>query len=127
MNIKTLATAMIALGAMTTAGMAQTQGGTAAMVEVENDATMVPQFNMNVDQFEELDIVTADGERLGDVEEVLADTSGKVVAVVAEFGGFLGVGEKEVILMLDQVELQNDALVTPLTKDELKTLPEWKD
>lgn len=97
-----------------------------AYVEVENDATMVPGFGMNVDQFEELDVYSAAGERIGDVEDVLANSSGKVVAVVVDYGGFLGVGEREAVFTLDQLQLKDRKLVTSMTKAQLEALPAWK-
>jgi sporulation protein YlmC with PRC-barrel domain len=97
-----------------------------ALVEVDRDDTMVPSLGMNVDRLEELDLIGANGEKIGDVEDVLADSSGKVVAVVIEYGGFLGMGEKEAVFMLDKLKLQNGKLVTTMTKAELEKLPAWK-
>ena len=97
-----------------------------ALVEVERDDTMVPSLGMNVDRLEELDLVGTNGDKIGDVEDVLADSSGKVVAVVIEYGGFLGVGEKEAVFMLDKLKLQNGKLVTTMTKADLEKLPVWK-
>lgn len=116
----------IAASCMLVAGSALAAGNAPSLVEVENDETMVPAFGMNVDRLEELDLVGANGEEIGDVEDVLADSSGKVVAVVIEYGGFLNMGEKEAVFMLDTLKLQDGKLVTAMTKAELEALPNWK-
>ena len=48
-------------------------------------------------------------------------------AVAAEVGGFLGVGEKEVIIPLNQLQVSGDDLATAMTKEQLEALPEWDD
>lgn len=97
-----------------------------ALVKVENDATVVQPWNITVDQLEELDLVSPKGDRIGDVEDVLADPSGKVVAVVVEYGGFLGVGEKEAVFQLSTLQYTNGKLVTAMTKAQLEALPNWR-
>ncbi|MGE0666484.1 MAG: PRC-barrel domain-containing protein [Sphingomonadales bacterium] len=116
---------LVTAGCMLVAWSALAAGDTPALVEVEDDAAMVTSVGMNVDSLEELDVVGANGEEIGDVEEVLADSSGKVVAVVVEYGGFLNMGEKEAVFMLDKLKLQNGKLVTTMTKGELEALPNW--
>ena len=107
--------------------MAQAPSGAAsALVEVDDDSLQVTPFGITVDQLEELDVVSPSGDRIGDVEEVLADATGKIVAVVVEYGGFLGVGEKEAVFQLKSLTLQDNKLVTKMTKAELEALPDWK-
>lgn len=116
----------IATSCMLMAGSALAAGPAPSLVEVNKDETMVPSLGMNVDRLEELDLVGPDGKKIGDVEDVLADSTGKVVAVVIEYGGFLNMGEKEAVFMLDKLKLQDGKLVTSLTKAELEALPNWK-
>ncbi len=95
--------------------------------ELEEDNQTARWNNMTVDQLEDMDIVNADGDEIGEVEEVLADVDGNIVAITAEVGGFLGIGDKEVVVSLDEFELRDDELVTSLTKEQLEALPLWKD
>ena len=74
-----------------------------------------------------MDVANASGEKIGEVSEVLIDRSGQVVALAVEAGGFLGLGDRDVVVQFDQVKLQGDRLVTSLTKEQLKDMPEWKD
>jgi sporulation protein YlmC with PRC-barrel domain len=78
-------------------------------------------------ELDDMDVVNPAGEKIGEVEEVLMDTSGKVVAVAVEVGGFLGIGDDDVIIQLDQLRLENKQLVTTLTKEEIEALPKWDD
>ena len=95
--------------------------------EAEDDSMMVQPFNISVDDFEDMDVEGANGEDVGEIEEVLVDASGQPVAVAVEVGGFLGIGEKTVVIRLDQLQREQDLLRTSLTKDQIEQLPEWDD
>ena len=84
-------------------------------------------LNLPVSEIEDMDIVGPDGSDVGEVEEVLVNASGQAAAVAAEVGGFLGVGEKEVIILLNQLQVSGDDLATVMTKEQLEALPEWDD
>ncbi|MBR0693201.1 PRC-barrel domain-containing protein [Bradyrhizobium lablabi] len=68
--------------------------------------------------------------KIGDVDDVLVDKSGKVTGLVIGVGGFLGVGEKDVIVPFAAVKTtkKNDKwwLTLDETKDDLKTAPGFK-
>lgn len=71
-------------------------------------------------------------ESIGDINDLVIDTSGKVTGVVAGVGGFLGIGERRVMLGYDQLQFNRDAngrmvVVTQMTRDQLRSLPEWRD
>ena len=98
-----------------------------AMVEIEEDDLIVAPLNVTVDDLEDMDVVSADGEDIGDVEEVLGGADGQAAALALEVGGFLGVGERDVIVPLDQVTMQGDDLVLDMTQEEVEALPVWDD
>lgn len=95
----------------------------------ELDDVEVPRLGITIDRLEDMDIVGADGEEIGEVEEILVDRDGRIVAVAAEFGGFLGIGEREVVIRLDQLAVQSnrEKLVVAMTREQLMALPEWGD
>jgi hypothetical protein len=66
---------------------------------------------------------TVDGERVGEVVEVIPATGTELEAIHADIGGFLGFGETRVKLMPAQVTKQGDRIVVSLTKEEVKKLP----
>ena len=98
-----------------------------ALRELDDDNATVMWNGLTVDQIEDMDIVNAEGDTIGDIEEVLADAEGRIVAVTAEVGGFLGLGDKEVVVSLDHLELQGDRFITALTADQLEASPRWDD
>jgi len=68
--------------------------------------------------------------KIGDVDNVLVDKSGKVTGLVVGVGGFLGAGEKDVIVPFSAVKTtkKNDKwwLTLDETKDDLKNAPGFK-
>lgn len=98
---------------------------TAPVLKEADDDVMVQSFNMSASDLEDADLVDASGNEIGDIETVLVDASGAPVAVAAEVGGFLGMGEKTVVINLDQLQLKDDEVVTVLTKEQLGALTPW--
>jgi sporulation protein YlmC with PRC-barrel domain len=77
-------------------------------------------------------LTNAAGETVGDVNDLLLDNSGKVTHVVVGVGGFLGIGERNVALKFEQVQISRDSsnrisASANVTKDSLNAAPEWKD
>jgi sporulation protein YlmC with PRC-barrel domain len=65
------------------------------------------------------------GQQLGHVEQVILGRDNKQYIVIGH-GGFLGLGEKRIVLGLDNVRLTGDRLVIRgLTEAELKAMPAW--
>lgn len=51
-----------------------------------------------------LDVYNENNEKLGDVNEIILDKSGKVAAVVIGVGGFLGMGEHDIAVTMDKLK-----------------------
>ncbi|MFG1319977.1 PRC-barrel domain-containing protein [Xanthobacter autotrophicus] len=69
-------------------------------------------------------------ENLGEINDLVLDRTGTVTAAVIGVGGFLGVGQKDVAVPFQAVEMTRNAdgknrLVLRKTKDELKAAPEF--
>jgi len=82
--------------------------------------------DLTVDDIDDMNVVNAQGEKIGEVEDVLVDPSGKPVAVTVEMGGFLGIGEKHYVLDIAKLTSKDKVLQTTLTKEQLQQQPEWK-
>lgn len=108
-------------------GAATAPAGAAGLREAEDESLIVQPFNVSIDDLEDMDVFTPAGEEIGEVDEVLVDAAGNVVAVAIEAGGFLGMGDKRVVVGLDRLRLENQRLVTEMTKEQLEALPEWDD
>ena len=125
-----LLTALVCASAMVV-GTAQAQSGPAerrpaGYFEIEDDRRVVERFNMTVDQLDDLDVFTAAGERIGEVEEVLMDATGHPVAVSVELRRSVG-GSPEHVVALDRLRLEGQRLVTDLTRAQIEALPLWDD
>lgn len=127
---KLLAGVMLSLlttAALPAAMAQQGQAPASGLREAEDDAMIVQPFNVSVDKLEDMDLVGPGGEDIGEIDEVLVDAAGQPAAVAAEVGGFLGVGERDVVIQLDQLRLDGDRLATDLTKEQLEALPDYDD
>ena len=92
-----------------------------------------------------VNIYNEQNDKIGQVDDVIVDSSGKVDGVVVSVGGFLGMGEHDVMMKLDQIKFANKAGTTTTgstssdskqwypdrgtvnaTKDQLKAMPQFK-
>jgi hypothetical protein len=72
-------------------------GGTIYTMNQADDEGWDPEFMF--------DSVNADWNRIGTIEDLVLDRSGQVVGIVAEVGGFLDLGDKHVMLEVDDLNL----------------------
>jgi sporulation protein YlmC with PRC-barrel domain len=67
---------------------------------------------------------------VGTVQDLYVDASGSIKTVVVAVGGFLGVGAKDVAVKWSDIKQSRDGksvmLTTSLSKDELKSMPDYK-
>jgi sporulation protein YlmC with PRC-barrel domain len=75
------------------------------------------------------DLVNARGNELGEVSSLVVDTQrNNAIHAIVTYGGFLGVGEKRVLLPLERLHLRGDKLVVnDLSDDQLRQLPDFRD
>lgn len=99
-----------------------------------NDTAAVPKGKMTTGQIsasELLDetVVSQANESVGDINDIILDSNGKVASVIVGVGGFLGIGEKDVALSFDQLAFANNdtdlVVTTNATKESLQAAPEY--
>ncbi|MFC4353123.1 PRC-barrel domain-containing protein [Fodinicurvata halophila] len=72
-------------------------------------------------------IVNSEGDEVARVEDLLADQSGEAVAVLAEAGGILGIGAKQIAIPLSELSAgENGQLASSLTEEDIETMPEYE-
>ncbi|MBF0375725.1 MAG: PRC-barrel domain-containing protein, partial [Alphaproteobacteria bacterium] len=73
-------------------------------------------------------VVGPGGERLGEIEDVLVDDSGKPQAAIIERGGFLGIGAKQIAIAWPELSLSDDQqnVVVNMTEDQIAQAPEYE-
>ncbi|WEX10047.1 PRC-barrel domain-containing protein [Chelativorans sp. AA-79] len=74
----------------------------------------------------------ANDERVGEIGDVVLTPEGDVDAAIVDVGGFLGIGEKEVAIGMDNLVFQTDDngelyLFTDFTQDELEAQPAYDE
>ncbi|MBP6769521.1 MAG: PRC-barrel domain-containing protein [Reyranella sp.] len=72
-------------------------------------------------------VVNEAGDTVGKIDEIIVGPDGKAPFVVLSVGGFLGLGDKLIVLPYEQLRTNGKKMVLPgATKDSLKALPEFK-
>jgi PRC-barrel domain len=78
------------------------------------------------------DVRSTTGEDMGRIVDVIVDRAGQVRAAVIDFGGFLGVGSRKIVvdwnaLHFGQIANKGESITLELTKDQVKAAPENKE
>jgi hypothetical protein len=77
------------------------------------------------------DVVSATGEKMGRIVDVLFDHSGKPFAAVIDFGGFLGVGMRKIAVDWNALRFdlgeKNHVIILDLGREQLQAAPEYKE
>ncbi len=79
-----------------------------------------------------LDLNNAANEDVGEIEDLVSDSSMNVKGLVLSVGGFLGMGDRYVVVPPNAVKLTFDSAAkewkgtSSLTREQLKTMPEFK-
>lgn len=78
------------------------------------------------------EVRSATNENMGRIVDVIVDRSGQVRAAVIDFGGFLGVGSRKIVvdwkaLRFGYVADKSPTITLELTKDQVKAAPEYKE
>lgn len=72
-------------------------------------------------------VVNDANEKIGDIDDLLVATSDKVLFAVLSVGGFLGIGERLVVVPFTSLKITGNKVMLPGgTKAALEALPEFK-
>ncbi|MBW7960929.1 PRC-barrel domain-containing protein [Bradyrhizobium sp. BR 10261] len=78
------------------------------------------------------DVRSAADEDMGRIVDVIVDREGHVRAAVIDFGGFLGVGSRKIVvdwnaLRFGKIANKKDSITLELTKAQVAAAPEYKE
>lgn len=76
-------------------------------------------------ELEGADVLSIGGKVIGEVEDAIIDGTGRVVGVVVEFGDFFDFADREVLIMLSDLDYSEKGFVTDMTEAEAEALVEW--
>ncbi|MFP7569832.1 PRC-barrel domain-containing protein [Marivita sp. S2033] len=73
------------------------------------------------------DAVGADWNEIGEIEDIVLNRSGQMIGIVGEIGGFLDIGDKHVLIAVDDVNLvavddKTYGFVTRMNEEQLEAL-----
>lgn len=116
--------AALGIGFSTIAGAAVAQ---ARMVEVP-DGTLMAPWNMNVDAVKDLNVLGANGQKIGEVDEVIGTSPATPTALVVDFEDGAGFDDRsDVAIPLDRFQMATDGLVMTVSAAEITAMPQWSD
>lgn len=93
----------------------------------------MPEQERTAERLIGADVISAEGEEIAQVEDLVLDNDGAASHVIMDVGGFLGMGTHTVAIDIDDVDMlwndeEEDAMVrVSLTEDELRELPAHED
>jgi hypothetical protein len=78
------------------------------------------------------DVRSQADEDMGHIVDVIVDRAGLVRAAVIDFGGFLGVGSRKIVvdwnaLHFGRIAKKGESITLELTKDQVMAAPEYKE
>jgi hypothetical protein len=78
------------------------------------------------------DVRSPTDEDMGHIVDVIVDRAGVVRAAVIDFGGFLGVGSRKIVvdwnaLHFGSIANKSDSITLELTKEQVNAAPEYKE
>lgn len=78
------------------------------------------------------DVRSAADEDMGRIVDVVVDRTGRVRAAVIDFGGFLGVGSRKIVvdwnaMRFGKIANKKDSITLELTKAQVAAAPEYKE
>jgi sporulation protein YlmC with PRC-barrel domain len=92
--------------------------------------TSVPSGSRTVTDWYKQNVYDPNNKKIGEIMDLLAEPSGQINAAIVGVGGFLGAGEKDVIVSFNAIKPSKKDNKTYLTlnttKDELQKAPGFK-
>ena len=129
MNIKssllaaTILSAAVALQVSAGASGAATPGAQAEGQSV-TDTRASGVTGISTRAFVGSDVHNVEGERIGEVHDLIVGEDQVATHAVVDVGGFLGVGEKRVLVPFDELDTSGDVgIVVSASREQLETLP----
>jgi hypothetical protein len=113
-----------------------TQGSRAAAPDAAKDPAPAPSVTVigarDAHGILGREVRSAANEDMGRVVDVIVDREGNVRAAVIDFGGFLGVGSRKIVvdwgaLRFGGVANKRDSITLELTKAQVSAAPEYKE
>jgi hypothetical protein len=106
----------------------QRTGGSNANQQPQNNGSTETRLMANqVQGLIGTDAVTTNNEDIGEIENLLIGSDGRVEAAIVEWGGFLGIGSRTAAVPWSDLRLNQggDRIVIDMTRQEMEALPAY--
>jgi sporulation protein YlmC with PRC-barrel domain len=107
-------------------GSAEARGVPAGTVS----STQIPsEFRaMRAEELVGKSVYNSAGDRVGEIDQIVVNRNSRATGAVVGVGGFMGIGEKKVVVPFDRMRMQGDRIVAPnLTKDSVGSMQSYND
>jgi hypothetical protein len=100
--------------------------------KTKEEKTSVPATVVDGEQLESvlgIQALSATGDNMGRIDDIIVDRSGQIKAAIIDFGGFLGVGSRKIAVDWRSLHFnpkKAGSVVVNLTKDQLRVAPVYK-
>ena len=110
MFAKTITAGLLGAALLTSAAYAQnpSPSATSPSASSSSASSMSHQGQWRSSKLIGVNVYNANNESLGEITELLTDSSGKIQAAVIGVGGFLGMGERSVAIPFEQLKFSNE-------------------
>lgn len=105
---------------------------TAEMIKDADIVSLQGQYSDDIwNDTAPLSAMVADLTDIGEVEEIILSPEGQVEGLTTDIGGFLGIGEKQVLIPLDDIRLVQEpdsddiTVITRMSDEALQDAPEY--
>ena len=118
---------------------------TAAKTPSQSAAPVAAAGDWSASKLSGVNVYNEANDKVGEISDVIIESNGKVRGLVLEAGGFLGMGKHYVLVSMDSLKFANksdktssgqtsdtkrewypDRAVMNVTKEQLKSMPEFK-
>lgn len=119
----------LTLAVMVVAGVALSAQAAPAEHDMKTGSflTTIPGDALLISNIHTQPVYDTNENKLGKIEDLILDRGGKVQAVVVSVGGFIGIGDKDVMVPFEAVKTTERGnktwLTIDATKDSLKSAP----
>lgn len=96
--------------------------GTTARNQVKDN----PIYSRSAESLEGVEIVDVAGEEIGEIKSVVLAKDRRSAHAVVSTGGMLGVGERDILVSLDELNPVDDKLQMNITQKQLETRQEYQ-
>ncbi|SIP99251.1 Sporulation protein YlmC, PRC-barrel domain family [Rhizobium sp. RU35A] len=122
-----------AVAPATGSSAAGTMGAASTSAAAQDYLTQQTETQVSANDYIGQSIYNGEDKSIGNVNDLILEENGGIVAAVVGVGGFLGIGEKNVAVPMSKINISRDAdnnnkvrLTTMETAESLKAAPEFK-